>query len=104
MNSKVKKLAALTSQGDEEAASELAREFLRGGYLEVEGKPQWVIKDLNSGLFWGNSGWSEVPHLYAKGWAKNRAKKISVSKYERHREIFLLEVRYTVLQKEPLER
>lgn len=79
MNEQIKKLGRFISEGDTNAAKELARELLRAGYLRVEGKEAWVIKNEETGLFWGGTkrGWSGSPHLYKEAWARKTATKLS---------------------------
>jgi len=106
MSPKIKKLARLTAEGDEGATKELARELVRGGFVETEGEAHWVVKDVETGKYWGQTSWSNVPHLYTKIWALNRAKKLSEGRgpFWRDRgtkyKIEIIEIKYVILQKE----
>jgi len=111
MTAETKRLARLTAEGDEEAARQLARVFLRKGYMETEGKPRWIIQDKDTGKYWGAAFWSDTPHLYGKGWAMSRAHKLKRGDLEgsppwhskkKHENLEVLEIVYAVIQRETI--
>lgn len=65
MNDEIKRLAALTSQGDEEAAIKLGRFLDRSGLIP-KGQEAWLIQRKHDSIqFWNNDGWTDrKPQIY----------------------------------------